>query len=232
MTPLSPVCAKFNKVHMTFHDVRSRGLCGGLVYFDSPDFIFTEAHPDVHEQYHTMDLTKSLEYLCSADRRLRFIYLQTGLHRYGNVSNIFKVFLEPRIRMIQRTVDDCKYYIKDLIRIVFVDETSPFSIEDYRSTKDTTLGKFNKGLEPPLKSRLRLTDNHNFMTSLISAYPQVSIINFRAFVAEANISSTYDGLSSLTDVNAMKALYILHLMDKLYQEYRIKTNKRREETAG
>ena len=122
--------------------------------------------------------------------------------------------------MIQMIADECKYYIKDLLRILFIDETSPFSIEDYHNTRDISLYKFNKGDVPPLKSRTKLNDHHNLMKSLMTAYPDVFVVNFRAFVAASNISSTYDGLSSLTDVNILKALYIIHLMNEIHEEYK------------
>ena len=228
---LSSVCNKFNKVHLSFHDARTRGLCSGLVNFDEFDFIFTEAHPDEHEQYQTMNLTSSLQHLCSADQRLRFIYLQTGLHRYNNASNMINVFLQPRLKMIQRVADECKYYINDLLRIVFIDETSPFSIEDYHSEKNDFVVKFNKGGMPALHSRTKLDAHHKSMVSLMSAYPHVYLVNFRAFIAESNISSSYDGLYSLADVNALKALYILHFMDKLFEDYKIK-NKKDQKNEG
>ena len=228
----SPICAKFNKVHLSFHDVRTRGLCGGLVYFTSPDFIYTETHPKLHEQYHTMNLSSSLQHLCSPDRRLRFIYLQTGLHRYGNASNVLNVFLKPRLRMIQDIADECKHYIKDLLRIVFMDETSPFSIEDYHYANETSFSKLNQGYAPPLKSRAKLNNHYRSMTSLMSAYPDIYMVNFRAFIAASNISSTYDGLSSLTDVNILKGLYILHLMNKIQEEYKAQMDEKRRKTGG
>ena len=90
---LSPICNRFNKEYLSFHDSRERGLCSSIPVYHSPQLIFTEVHPNPAETYHTMNLTHALSHLCSPDKRPRFFFLQTGLHRYCKWINY--TFIEP-----------------------------------------------------------------------------------------------------------------------------------------
>ena len=54
-----------------------------------------------------------------------------------------------------------------------------------------------------------LAEHHKTMEILLKKYPQVYSINFRSFISEAKIESSYDGIYSLSDINIIKALFVV-----------------------
>jgi hypothetical protein len=213
---LSPLCLRFiDRKHYSFKDCRDSGLCTWADKFKSPSFYYVETFPSAKNEvpgqnHQTPNWTSSVTSLCSDDKRPRFVFLEAGLHLFHNASSLVTKFILPKMSAIYTVIKNCKYPIHDLIRIVFSDSSLPWTNYYSRS-----IHKFqNTSLLFSSERQKHFKD----LKTLLAKHPQLQFVSFHRIVMEA-YKTSYDGNTSLTDVNILKAIYTLNLMEKKSRTY-------------
>lgn len=173
----------------TYESQISRGYCSNLTDFKS--FMFTHVEKDAtYEGY----------WLCNADPRPKFVFLQGGVHFWFDADSTIKHYLRPALEYIDEKQRGCFYDVSNLIYVAYSGATysadSVAAKYPYQSTAHVK--NFTEKIELFLKTE----------------YPRVLIVDFFNVSYDAILNNrSSDGFHMLSDVNVIKAMTVINLMN-------------------
>jgi hypothetical protein len=182
-------CGNKSVSHRYSYDTQiSKGFCTNLTDFKPSMFAYV-----------ARDATYEAMWLCNADPRPKFVFLQGGIHNLYNADNTIKHYLRPALEFIDEKIRDCSVD-DNLVYVAYSGAT--FS-------SDSIVTKY------PWQSR---ASTQNFTEKILlflkSEYPRVVIVDFFNVSYDAILNNrTSDGVHTLSDVNIIKAMTILNLMN-------------------
>ena len=138
--------------------------------------------------------------LCSSDHRLRFISLQAGTHYDTNATLTIHSYLQPALAKISRLISSCTIdrYLGEKMRVIYIG----VPVVSARIEKLYPQQHRNNVKIHNVQVRQWLADNYPYV-------PYIDMYN----LTKNGTDHTSDGFHSLSDVNMIKASYILNVMD-------------------
>ena len=189
------MCRDLRPGFFQFSDIRTFGLCGSFERYNSPRFYM---HTASYEELNQIEKWR----LCSTDQRFRFISLQAGTHYDTNATQTVRNYLQPTLAKISRLIKSCTINpnLGEKMRVIYIG----LPVVSVRIEK----------LYPQQhRSNVQI---HNSIVQrwLKEYYPYVLYIDLFNLTKNGT-DHTSDGFHSLSDVNMIKASYILNVMDAM-----------------
>ena len=183
------------------HPIR-KGLCPFDKAFS--DFHFRAGHVYTSAFEHSKAL---LPAICSPGDGLRLIYLQGGAHYESKADRFFEEFIRQTIEEIKRIVSTCAHPIRHKVRVILsgIGACDDFLQKRFPYQNTSAVIRFNARVE----ELVNLT------------YPTLPIVTMDFLkVTEWAIADgrTSDGYHFLSDVNLIKAMSILNVMERMAVE--------------
>jgi hypothetical protein len=189
------ICRDLRPGFFQFSDARTLGLCGTLEPYNSPRFYM---HTSNYDELHQIESWR----LCSTDERFRFISLQAGTHYDTNATHTINNYLQPALAKITRLINSCTINpsLGSKMRVIYIGAPVVSS-------------HIEKLYPQQHRSNVKI---HNLHVHgwLVNHYPHVLYIDVYNLTKNGT-DHTSDGFHSLSDVNMIKASYILNVMDAM-----------------
>jgi hypothetical protein len=165
------------------------GLCTHLPSFRPFRFLYYDLKPTFQPMH-----------LCNNDPRPQFVFLSGGFHYESNPEKTIEKFLVPAMKSLSDIKNDCSRRLNKTQTIHVAFTGIPIISESiqqiYSNERTENAIRFHHVLEEYIRTH----------------YPDVTVINFLNLTAEG-VNRTSDGVHSLTDVNVMKAMTLLSIMN-------------------
>lgn len=189
-------CRDYQAGEVNLQHPLKKGLCPFDEHFRG--FHFNAGSSSVN---HTKPL---LPYLCSAEDRLRMVYLQGGAHFNSNADLFFREYIHPTIEEIIRIVRTCAHPISFKIRMIIsgIGACDNFLQQKYPHQNTKAVIAYNARLKELVKM--------NFPT-----LPIVMIDFLKVTERAIADGRTSDGYHFLSDVNLIKVMSILNIMEQM-----------------
>ncbi len=189
------ICRDLRPGFFQFSDARTFGLCGTVERYNSPRFYM---HTSNYKELHQMERWR----LCSTDHRFRFISLQAGTHYDTNATYTIQNYLQPALAKISRLINSCTVNrsLGKKMRVIYIG----VPVVSARIEKLYPQQHRNNVQIHNVHVRQWLDDNYPYVL-------YVDIYN----LTKNGTDHTSDGFHSLSDVNMIKASYILNIMDAM-----------------